>query len=801
MGLRADNLLRSASEALDEPGPQSCDVREAQGGFAGSVIEALLMLGACEFQKAENSTIVAAFRAGRIDARGVLSRLSLRVYEAIACRLARERGLTLGARYETDGPRRDLAEFGGLFEPRIAEVCRDPSGVLGASYEEVLEHEPVIDLEGRAFEFRAARSNARQSSGSYYTPGPLVEHVLQNSLEPMLEERLRRAGAGDRAEAVLGLRVCDPACGSGAFLAAAARMLARHAERREVVQRCLYGVDLDPVAALLCRVSLWLEVNDQSLPLEALETNIRVGDALLGTTPELMARGIPDEAMASREGDDKRVAARLRRTNRVERDGVLQRPELDPSDRVVADAWCASFVVKKDGRDAELTDGVFRDVALRRDGVNPGLLERVERLARGCGFFHWHIEFPTVFGRENAGFDVIVGNPPFQNQLSSSTATDAGTTQLHRVLSGGVVSRYADVSTRFLARSLSLCRRGGWVGLVLPMSVLSASDALATRRYAAREASISSVWLATEHVFAGASVYACAVMAKRSGPRRTTLARTKNLPAEVLPSIGVDHDALAEEETWSPLIAAALGIPEFGYLNAGTVGEVAAATADFRDQYYGLDGFLVESEDAGPEMDEALFPPIVTAGMIDLAECRWGEARVRLLKRAWRSPRVDRAAMRSRGTLDPWLTQRLVPKIILATQTRVLEVYVDEAGQYVPSTPLISVVPREGVSIWDVASALASPVSSALSLQRYAGSALSTQAIKLSAKQSLHLPLPVDREAWSRSAKAFRAAQQGTKSQRRALLECYAHESVAAYRVPGAEAGELLRWWTERLKS
>ena len=250
-----------------------------------------------------------------------------------------------------------------------------------------------------------------------------------------------------------------------------------------------------------------------------------------------------------------------------------------------------------------------------------------------------------------------------------------------------------------------------------------------------------------------------------------------------------------------PLIACAIGIPEFEYESNGTVGNLAAATADFRDQYYGLDGFLVESEEIS-ECDrlDSHFPPIVTSGMIDLAECRWGAAPAKLLKQTWHAPRIDRSAMKENGTLDPWISQRLIPKILLATQTRIIEVFVDDKGRFVPSTPLISVMPKERDAIWRIASALASPVASALAMQRYAGSALSTQAIKLSAKQSLRLPIPVDEALWKQAASMLQEAHEANSSLRRSVLESFAGLIVSAYRVPQDQASPLLQWWLGRLK-
>ena len=140
---------------------------------------------------------------------------------------------------------------------------------------------------------------------------------------------------------ILNMRVLDPAMGSGHFLVGAAHRLARHLSRvravaqgesepsplvyqralRDVIGRCLYGVDMNPMAAELCGVSLWLEALEPGKPLSFLDNHIRVGNSLLGSTPSLIAAGLPDEAFTPIEGDDRRVSTALKRRNRQEREG------------------------------------------------------------------------------------------------------------------------------------------------------------------------------------------------------------------------------------------------------------------------------------------------------------------------------------------------------------------------------------------------------------------------------------------------------------------------------------------------
>ncbi|MCC6747216.1 MAG: N-6 DNA methylase [Deltaproteobacteria bacterium] len=349
---------------------------------------------------------------------------------------------------------------------------------LGSVYESLLELVPQVSTEGRRFGFASGaetKGNARKTTGSYYTPDSLVQVLLDSALEPVIADTLAKRPERP-IDALLGLSIVDPACGSGHFLLAAARRLATHLARlqaggtpspaeyrhalRQVVSRCLYGVDLNPMAVELCKVSLWMEAVEPGLPLTFLDAHIRHGNALLGTTPELMENGVPDAAWEPIEGDDKKTASALKKRNKKAAAGqrgleslwarpaeseaqllaravaeleaapdadaaALARKEARWQDLLsseayrhqqrVADVWCAAFVWPKQPgpmTDAAPTNELWRQL---RDGQGtlPALtLKTVDELAAQYDFFHWHLAFPQVFAR--GGFDVVLGNPPWE---------------------------------------------------------------------------------------------------------------------------------------------------------------------------------------------------------------------------------------------------------------------------------------------------------------------------------------------------------------------------------------------------
>jgi hypothetical protein len=258
-------------------------------------------------------------------------------------------------------------------------------------------------------------------------------------------------------------------------------------------------------------------------------------------------------------------------------------------------------------------------------------------------------------------------------------------------------------------------------------------------------ASLDAIWFDDAPMF-DASVRVCAPMI-RAGARCARVARCAGEHFRPIPSCAPPREA-----GWSRLLPDASGVPDVSPVGR-SLGEVAIATADFRDQYYGLEGFIIEDADArarcsGDEV-ERCFPRLITSGLIERDACVWGERPTRILKRTWRAPRLDRARMERETALGPWLRARLVPKVLLATQTRVLEPLLDVRGELVPCVPVITITPkpddpRPDRTLGLIHRSLLSPIATAFAAREYAGAALSPGAIKLAARQVLTLPLVED---------------------------------------------------------
>jgi len=352
---------------------------------------------------------------------------------------------------------------------------------LGSVYESLLEFHPDIATTGSRPTFDLVLAGReRRSTGSHYTPPELVAPLIQHALEPVLAERLAAATTAQQKErAILSMKVCDPACGSGHFLLAAARRLGKELAKvrtgedepapervreaiRDVVTHCVYGVDKNPLAVELCRVALWLESHAGGKPLTFLDHRIRCGDSLVGVFDlSVLESGIPDEAYKPVGSDDRPAARRARDHNRIERsEALLNVPfgeqlqqvaarlaELDrmPEDtieevrakaeacrgveadpefrhlRAACNVYAAAFFQPYPSeRQVPLTTDHLRRALRDGEVHDPRLDGFVMQAAQEQRFFHWPLAFPEVFAA--GGFDAILGNPPFMGGLRISTA-------------------------------------------------------------------------------------------------------------------------------------------------------------------------------------------------------------------------------------------------------------------------------------------------------------------------------------------------------------------------------------------
>jgi hypothetical protein len=464
---------------------------------------------------------------------------------------------------------------------------------LGAVYERVLEYAPVRRCGALTLE---PTSTERKTTGSFYTPQALTDFLVRRTLAPLVD--------GRSAESMLALRVVDPAMGSGAFLVAACRYLARRIEaahvaegawaagevtdvdraelRRLVAERCLYGVDQNPTAVQLARLSLWLTTLAADRPLTFLDHHLATGNSLIGVrladlalpphparpgpqTPpsqaslfqqlavdDLTRDVLPERLRLALDRSDTAAAVREkeRRLGRLAApDGVLSRCLR------AADLRCGLQMDPPRG----LSDGLYAElqdhVAGRPTTLGAHHLEQIASgaiaHARACDAFHWDLAFPEVFldtrsSPDALGFDAVLGNPPWEMMRADTGGADVrrDARAAARALVGFVRRSghytwqrgggHLNAYQLFVERALRVLRPGGRVGLILPSGLASDVGSADLRRALLAGCAIDT-WYGFENRLA--------IFPIHRSMRFLVLAATRGGATEALPLVNGLRDA------------------------------------------------------------------------------------------------------------------------------------------------------------------------------------------------------------------------------------------------------------------
>ncbi len=439
---------------------------------------------------------------------------------------------------------RGLSQFdngqGGVMPVNYASLDVEE---FGSVYEGLLEYAPHIDP--KTLEFRFVKGQDRSSSGSHYTPDELVQPLIKHSLEHLIADRTVAPDAAEpKREAaiqqLLQLKVTDVTCGSGHILLAAARRIGLEVSRlrsqeeqpnpmairegtRDAIQRCIYGVDRNPLAVELCKVALWLEAHVPGRPLGFLDHRIKCGDAIVGVGHlEDLQKGIPTEAFKTFTSEEKSLGAALRKRNQKERKDREARvggdyqtnllsEQFSVKDRLAAfrqnfarfaempertvaeieekeaayrklsqgsnwwfiktlcDVQIAQFFIPKTDDKRVVTDSRFFEMmrgARDTQAEGAAVSESSERR-----FFHWFLEFPEVFA--GGGFDCVLGNPPFLGGLKIPDKIDE---IAHEYLQSMFhASGRADLVSYFFRRTYTLIGSAGKISL-LATNTISQGD-------------------------------------------------------------------------------------------------------------------------------------------------------------------------------------------------------------------------------------------------------------------------------------------------------------------------------------
>jgi len=437
---------------------------------------------------------------------------------------------------------------------------------LGTIYEGLLEfHLTPSDADADWAVALVNDKGEKKATGSFYTPDYIVRYIVQETVGPVLDRACADAGSEYEAQvaAILAVNLLDPAMGSGHFLVEATEFIARYlaaleppegAEvpavahwKRRVVQSCIYGVDLNPLAVELAKLSLWLATVGSDRPLSFLDHHLRCGNSLVGARLEDLNTGIGGQkapkSASVKAAEPLTANAQFVMSIRAAVEGIAAieaNPAANIADVKAQEGVYAALqdtLTKRYGRAADAVTATyygmnyalsewqgFRDW-LTRDGESFSmsafeiLQEQAATIAAQKRFFHWELEFPEVFfdatGQAkgvNAGFDAVIGNPPWIRQEAFAADKPALKARY------AVFASAADLSSYFMELGNALLRRGGRFGFIVPNKFVRANYGGALRAFLTSQVRLTRLIDFNDlPVFSSAVTYPMIVLTERGG--------------------------------------------------------------------------------------------------------------------------------------------------------------------------------------------------------------------------------------------------------------------------------------------
>lgn len=359
---------------------------------------------------------------------------------------------------------------------------------LGSIYEHLLEYHLTVKNNKIA---DLPSPQDRKSSGSYYTPQYIVDYIVTNSISPVIDQIIKETPSkSHQIEKILSLNILDPAMGSGHFLVSATEYLAKriceienkvnspedYVERkRDVVRRCIYGVDINPLAVDLAALSLWLETLSSERPLSFLSAHLKTGNSLIGSKidtifenqmtllesqkgRELFNKNVKDFLMLEHLEDDSpnTVRTKTEKYNSMQQRGTIYYDLKFLLDCKLAQSFGIEVPILGDYR-SKIGENSIDFYAY---DIGP----KIKELSNKFRFFHWELEFPDVFygdsKKSKSGFDIIIGNPPYVRQ------------ELIKDYSHYLENEYqsysgkADLFVYFFEKAVTLLGEKGYMGLI-----------------------------------------------------------------------------------------------------------------------------------------------------------------------------------------------------------------------------------------------------------------------------------------------------------------------------------------------
>ena len=411
--------------------------------------------------------------------------------------------------------------------------------------------------------------NERKATGSYYTPDYIVKYIVEQAVSPLLTQAVaRHTSDAAKVDAVLAVNVLDPSMGSGHFLVETTEFIARylidlalptHPDtpgeadllywKRRVAQSCVYGVDLNPLAVELAKLSLWLTTVAKDRPLSFLDHHLRCGNALVGARlADLQLGGAKPKSKKKTDTPAGQMTMMADETFRQSLslavgsmwliEGSAAQTVADVKQQEHLYETLRDGLTRKYNRLANLVTASHFGVALDRhlwkplaayaldeeSASHPKFAEWVadaEATAARLHFFHWELEFPEVyFGREGkplgdlAGFDAVVGNPPYVQQEALGLFKPFFATAYPQVSNG-----VADLSVYFLGQGLRQLQKNGVLSFITSGTFQKLKFGAPLRAYLAEQATLlEMVEFGEQQVFSDATTYPVILLIRNVPP-------------------------------------------------------------------------------------------------------------------------------------------------------------------------------------------------------------------------------------------------------------------------------------------
>ncbi|WP_432277079.1 Eco57I restriction-modification methylase domain-containing protein, partial [Halobacterium salinarum] len=492
----------------------------------------------------------------------------------------------------------DVRHLGSIYEGLLEyklDVADEPLALDDGEYVSAGEGDDVVVDEGEVH--LSTGSGERKATGSYYTPEYVVEYIVEETLEPLVDDiRADLAGrsargddrgfAAEFAERIFDLKILDPAMGSGHFLTSAVDYLAREIidaqekqadqqgietidqnhdinwARRQVAQRCIYGVDLNPLAVELSKVSLWLRTLAAEQPLAFLDHHLKTGNSLVGSDIEEI-----EELESESGGDDQNASladfgvarkGTIEQLMRIYEDFIaIENQELADVKEMESkydefernklrqrlEALANVHTAEEFGLDKLPSDAYERMAAALEDDSAWEQIQQMQwfrnaqNWANKDQYFHWKLEYPETFymedgsQRDNPGFDAIIGNPPWVNAWEMTESNGEG---LRRAIEGSLseselLTGHWDLYVPFVIRGFEMSRENGTFSYILPNAISRERYAEELRSHLLEETELRKVAsFGEKNVFEGVSRQTVIPIFRNMSPSEDSLVHIDN---------------------------------------------------------------------------------------------------------------------------------------------------------------------------------------------------------------------------------------------------------------------------------